>query len=153
MKKRMIFNIVLASFLLISVLSTGIHKAQAGNQDKQGCIDPYSCFWGKTYWEHPVGQHSHTESSNGSTFYYLSVNSRGWSWSGSAWYLNGITAKDRYWGTTTADAFVSAWAGGQQAITKHSAQKHPGGNVGYLFNSEKNGWDAANCWLDANNCD
>jgi hypothetical protein len=30
------------------VLSTVVHKAQAIDQNKQGCIDPYSCFWGKT---------------------------------------------------------------------------------------------------------
>lgn len=150
MKKRMIVNTLLASILLIGFLSTAVQKAQAIDQNKQACIDPYSCFWGITWGVWQEGQYAHTKGSNSSTFYYLSANSRGWSWSGSSWFLDDTDARDKYWGTQTANTFISEWGG--LAITKHSARKHPGGNWGYLYTSEQSGWDALSCWLNANSC-
>lgn len=151
MKKRTVFNLMLGCILLFSMLSILIKTTNAIDQNKQGCIDPYNCFRGVTWDIWQEGQYSHTKSSNsGNSFYYLLASSRGWDWNGSSWYLHTSSYKEKWWGTQTADTFISEWQG--RAITKHSAQKYSGGNWGYLYTSEQNGWDAYSCWLNANNC-
>lgn len=151
MKKRIILNSILACILLIGMLSTITDVARAIDQNKQWCIDPYNCFWAKTWGEWQEGQYSYTHSSDsGNAFYYFSTSSRGWSWNGSSYYLVTSSFKEKWWGTQTANTFISEWQG--QAITKHSAQKFQGGNWGYLYTSEQNGWDAYSCWVNANNC-
>lgn len=149
---RVKLNLTLIGLLMFSVLFTVNGIVNAIDQSKQGCIDPSSCFRAETWGVWQEGQYSYTKSSNNDSFYYLGTSSRGWMSNGSSYYLHTSKANEKWWGSQTANTFISEWQG--QAITKHSAQWYPNGSSGwgYLYTSEQSGWDSATCWNNPNGC-